>query len=190
MIAGQSATAAPVALRPHPLFRQSAVEVIMVEAARTPEDTLQIRYIVTGALDRICLAGPAPSVRRDGLWRTTCFEVFILADDMPGYFEANFSPSSEWAAYHFDSYRVNMKPVPVSAPPHIVTARNDDRFTTDVQLYPSCVSPTAKWRFGLSAVIEAIDGTLSYWALAHAPGNPDFHHLDCFALELAATALS
>ena len=52
----------------------------MVEAARTPEDTLQIRYIVTGALDRICLAGPAPSVRRDGLWRTTCFEVFILAE--------------------------------------------------------------------------------------------------------------
>jgi hypothetical protein len=39
-------------------------------------------------------------------------------------------------------------------------------------------------------VIEAIDGTLSYWALAHAPGSPDFHHLDCFALELAATALS
>jgi hypothetical protein len=94
VIAGQSTTVAPVALRPHPLFRQSPVEVIMVEAARTPEDTLQIRYIVTGALDRICLAGPAPSVRRDGLWRTTCFEVFILADDTPGYFEANFSPSS------------------------------------------------------------------------------------------------
>ena len=37
---------------------------------------------------------------------------------------------------------------------------------------------------GLSAVIEEHDGTLSYWALRHAPGKPDFHHRDAFALEL------
>jgi hypothetical protein len=33
-------------------------------------------------------------------------------------------------------------------------------------------------------VIEEIDGALSYWALRHAPGKPDFHHRDAFALEL------
>ena len=27
---------------------------------------------------------------------------------------------------------------------------------------------------------------MSYWALAHPPGKPDFHHPDCFALELPA----
>ena len=35
-------------------------------------------------------------------------------------------------------------------------------------------------------VIEELDGTKSYWALAHPPGKPDFHHPDCFALTLAA----
>lgn len=35
----------------------------------------------------------------------------------------------------------------------------------------------------ISAVIEEADGTKSYWALAHAPGKPDFHHADAFALE-------
>ena len=42
----------------------------------------------------------------------------------------------------------------------------------------------ASWRLGLSAVIEDTSGGKSYWALAHPPGKPDFHHADCFALEL------
>ena len=40
------------------------------------------------------------------------------------------------------------------------------------------------WRLGLSAVLEEKDGTKSYWALAHPPGAPDFHHPDCFAAQL------
>ena len=43
-----------------------------------------------------------------------------------------------------------------------------------------------RWRLGLSAVIEEADGTKSYWALAHPPGSPDFHHADCFVVELPA----
>jgi hypothetical protein len=42
------------------------------------------------------------------------------------------------------------------------------------------------WRLGLSAVIEETNGRKSYWALSHPPGKPDFHHSDCFALELPA----
>ena len=36
----------------------------------------------------------------------------------------------------------------------------------------------------LTAVVEDDRGSLSYWALRHAPGNPDFHDPDAFALEL------
>ena len=35
---------------------------------------------------------------------------------------------------------------------------------------------------GLSAILEEEDGTISYWALAHGAGRPDFHHPACFAL--------
>ena len=190
MSVGKSLAVAPRALCPHPDFAQSAIELIMVEGARSPEHTLRLRYLVIGALDRIRLAAPAPSQRRDSLWRTTCFEMFMRTDETPGYVEANFSPSSEWAVYRFDSYRENMKPVTADAPPRIATARDGDRFTMDVELDSSCTLSTGSFRFGLSAVIEADDGTLSYWALAHPPGGPDFHHSDCFALELAATASS
>jgi len=37
----------------------------------------------------------------------------------------------------------------------------------------------------LTAVVECVDGALSYWALRHAAGKPDFHHPDTFALEIA-----
>jgi len=33
-------------------------------------------------------------------------------------------------------------------------------------------------------VIEETSGRLSYWALAHPSGKPDFHHADCFACEI------
>jgi len=42
----------------------------------------------------------------------------------------------------------------------------------------------ARWRLGLSALIEEPSGHKSYWALAHPPGKADFHHPDCFAHEL------
>jgi hypothetical protein len=43
----------------------------------------------------------------------------------------------------------------------------------------------APWRLGLSALIEDTSGCKSYWALAHPPGKPDFHHADCFAYEFS-----
>jgi hypothetical protein len=41
----------------------------------------------------------------------------------------------------------------------------------------------AIWQLDLAAVIEERGGRISYWALAHPPGKPDFHHSDCFTLE-------
>lgn len=46
--------------------------------------------------------------------------------------------------------------------------------------------PSGAMNMGLSAVIEERDGTKSYWALAHAPGSPDFHNRDCFIATLPA----
>ena len=40
------------------------------------------------------------------------------------------------------------------------------------------------WLAAISAVIEESDGTKSYWGLNHPPGEPDFHHPDCFVLDL------
>lgn len=106
----------------------------------------------------------------DGLWRHTCFEVFIARKGSRAYREYNFSPSGEWAAYGFSSYR---KP----SGRKIARPRWNRRVAT--------IEARGHLRIGVSAVIEERNGALSYWALRHAPGGPDFHHRRAFALELA-----
>ena len=44
--------------------------------------------------------------------------------------------------------------------------------------------PSGPRRIGLSTVIEATDGAISYWALAHPSDKPDFHHPDSFVLDI------
>ena len=44
--------------------------------------------------------------------------------------------------------------------------------------------PSGDWSVAITAVFEFDDGQKSYWALAHAPGKPDFHHPDGFVLDL------
>lgn len=52
---------------------------------------------------------------------------------------------------------------------------------------PPSATPAAgvpRIRLGLSAVLEAADGSLSYWALHHPSARPDFHNEGGFLLEL------
>src|SRR5690606_16064169 len=42
-------------------------------------------------------------LRVEGLYQSTCFEVFIACQNR--YLEWNFSPSLEWSGYAFSSYR-------------------------------------------------------------------------------------
>jgi hypothetical protein len=69
------------------------------------------------------------------------------------------------------------------APPRIATRRGEV-LEVEVELVPGLPAGST-WQLGLSAVVEEAGGGKSYWALAHPPGQPDFHSPDCFALELA-----
>jgi len=46
--------------------------------------------------------------------------------------------------------------------------------------------PLKGTKVALSAVLEEKGGVKSFWALAHPPGQPDFHDLACFVAELPA----
>jgi predicted GIY-YIG superfamily endonuclease len=164
------------ALLRHPATSSGAIGNIEVHVRRTG-DILRLTYALTGQTRHIRIPAPAPPERRDGLWRTTCFEAFL---GHPGgsYSEYNFSPSGEWAAYSFSGYRAGMAPLDV-APPAIGAEAAEDRLGVHVSLStpPSC-------RLALAAVIEEADGTISYWALAHPAAKPDFHHPDSFVHEI------
>ena len=70
----------------------------------------------------------------------------------------------------------------VGSPPYI---RMEDNFTWWALGATIAVEGDQRWQLGLSAVLEEVDGTKSYWALTHPGDKPDFHHPDCFAAKLA-----
>jgi hypothetical protein len=176
------------ALVRHPHSPSHAVEALEVHVVRTAERKLSLHYAVLGELARISI--PAPAIRRIGwkLWRQTCCEVFLRANDAEPYHEFNFSPSGEWTAYAFTRYREGAALTDDSLDPQVVVEPRPGR----LDLYALVDLPRLGAAYargplhvGLAAIIDEQDGGQSYWALRHAPGKPDFHHRDAFALELA-----
>ena len=115
-------------------------------------------------------------------------EAFLAPADVPGYHEFNFSPSSDWAIYRFSAYREGMAPAKIGQAPQISLHRGDAgvELKATVRLESLAdLRDAPRLKVALAAVIEDENGRLSYWALRHAPGKPDFHHPNAFALEVA-----
>ena len=175
-------------LRLHPDSRGSAVTHIEVGVARPRADNLVLSYSVTGKMSDVRMPPVGAAARSDELWRHTCFEAFVRASSGAEYYEFNFAPSKQWAAYRFSNYRSGMTAADEIGVPAIEVQSSPGRYALHASLeldrLPD-LSRKASWRLGLSALIEDTSGGMSYWALAHPPGRPDFHHADCFALELS-----
>jgi hypothetical protein len=173
-------------LRRHPDSPCAAVGGIAVDISRSASDLI-LRYAVTGKIDALCIPEAIAPGRTDGLWRHTCFEAFLRPEAGEAYYEFNFAPSLQWAAYRFNGYRSGMQVAEGFRGPCIEIESEASRLELRAELALSDLPELPKdaaWRLALSAVIEEAHGALSYWALAHPPGKPDFHHADCFALEL------
>jgi len=143
------------------------------------DDGLALSYRLRGDVSRLRIPGPAPPKRVDGLWRSTCFEAFVMAGRGPAYREFNFSPSGEWAVYDFRAWR-DGGALDVAFEPDIVLRQAADGLELDATIDVGHLARERPWHLGLSAVIEEDDGVLSFWALRHPAGRPDFHHADGF----------
>jgi hypothetical protein len=174
-------------LTPHPDSPRGPATSISVDVRLLTPAALDLRYRAAGAIDHIVAPAVASPERQDELWRHTCFEAFLRPAGSEEYFEFNFSPSTQWAGYHFDAYREGMVPAVECATPKI------DIFRSKTELELRAILEL-RWMKGavlksplqlaLSAVIEEKGGAKSYWALTHAAGKPDFHHPASFVGEI------
>lgn len=152
----------------HPAAPPGAIHTVDAELVRSADGVIAT-FRATGDLSRLVIPASAAPGRADNLWTTTCFELFI-GNDGEAYREFNFSPSGQWAAYDFAGYRHLAGP----GEAHVhIDIQNDDKSLTLTATVVSHIPDPA--RIGLSAVIAERDGTLRYWAVAFAPGKPDFH---------------
>lgn len=174
-------------LVPHPESRCESVAGLVAGVTRSHSGLVTLRYAVTGDIAALRMPLPTARARVDRLWEHTCFEAFLRVAPGDAYYEFNFAPSTQWAAYRFDGYRSGMVAARGIATPHIETRSNGERFdllaTVALGGLPD-FRGEAVWHVGLAAVLEDSQGEKSYWALAHPPGKPDFHQSDCFVLEV------
>lgn len=172
----------------HPDNPPGFMQQIGVTLMRKADGNLAIAYAIqgpTGGLRIPTQDAPAPA---DALWRTTCCELFVGAANTADYREFNFSPSGQWAVYDFSAYRQRTPAQPFVATLSIRAEQRTDRLQLNARLPPAVLPGLPDDggipSFALAVVLEAGNGDLGYWALAHPAGKPDFHHRAGFALQL------
>jgi hypothetical protein len=175
-----------VTLTCHPASPTTAVQAIRARIGRAAAG-VSVSYELQGDLSRISVPDIAAQGFADELWQHTCFEMFVRRGDGPAYHELNFSPSGEWALYAFERYREGHALRGFELEPRIAIRRGAHTLELDAAVKLDRLLPRTSGPLfvGLSAVVEENDGTLSYWALRHGPGKPDFHHRDAFELKLS-----
>jgi len=161
----------------HPQTPCNAVRNVEAQVEKTLQGTLEIGYRIEGDLERVRIPRPRAAAAGERLWQHTCCELFVARHGAPAYHEFNFSPSGEWAAYAFSAYREGLA-LQVDDPK--ISVR---RSPTVLELRAT-LREAGKLRLGLSVVIEDDSGGLSFWALRHPAGKPDFHHPEAFGLEI------
>jgi len=171
-------------LIPHPARPALAVRAVEFALLGFDAGWLRLRWRVEGA-GRLMVPKLAGKGRADGLWKSTCFELFVRPGAGQAYSEFNLSPSERWAAYDFSGYRAGMRERAMPRDPDCTLRGSGDLRIFDAAI-PLAGLPPLPWHCGVSAVIEEEGGVLSYWALAHPAEQPDFHAPACFVLPVAA----
>ena len=178
-----------VDLLPHPKTPNPDVTSIEVEIDRGADGLVQIRFRLRGAGERLAIPKPAAPQTANGLWRHTCFEAFVALANDAAYHELNFSPSGEWALHAFRGYRDGGFVEGEMLRPMIEAETRADGVDLGARIDLARLSPRhvdLAIDVGLSAVVESLDGGLSYWALCHPADRPDFHRREAFSLHLEA----
>lgn len=190
-MAGVNALPSPeVFLQPHPASDwQTAlsVRVSLAVAGSEAGPGLLLSYQIQGpASDLACLHLPATETPgpADGLWQSTCFELFVARQGHEAYREFNFSPSGRWACYAFARERERTPKDDSPRTPDMPRAEWLPGPAPAQQAWvPAALLPDRPWRMGLSAVLAHRDGRLAYLALQHPKDRPDFHDRRAWTLQ-------
>jgi hypothetical protein len=183
-----TASPVPSALLCHAASACEAVRSLTVAISALEGERLRLSYALDADTERLRIPVEQLAQRAHELWMHTCFEAFVSVAGTAGYCELNFAPSRAWAMYRFSARRQGMTVICDARAPEIAMRRTAAGLTLAATVSWRDLlrmAPPLTLRIAVAAVLEDEGGRLSYWALRHPPGKPDFHHPDSFALELA-----
>lgn len=119
------------------------------------------------------------SQRRNDLWKTTCFEIFLtpMSTTSGPYQEVNLAPDGSWNIYEFAEERKGMQNshnllgFPLAA---VSISFSKNYCCLDISLVQAGPRSVTEVQVGMTAVVESSDQT-TYWAMSHKKNKPDFH---------------
>lgn len=115
-------------------------------------------------------------VRKNELWKSTCFEFFLKSPISSEYWEFNFSLDGCYNQYHFADQRLGME-------------ESDFFEIQKVCIESNQISIVMKWTqkdiwlMHPSAILK-IDSLTDFYGIKHPCDKPDFHHPSNFCIEL------
>ncbi|MBK9323090.1 MAG: hypothetical protein IPM97_09165 [Bdellovibrionaceae bacterium] len=118
--------------------------------------------------------------KQEGLWQSTCFEVFLSPLGHSQYYEFNFALTPAWNVYVFDAYR---EPQPPRGTADFALKEmhwNKQQSQLTVKLESTTRLPL--FQASLTAVLEEKNSKKHYCALTHRGLKPDFHLRESFTL--------
>lgn len=173
----------PLSLLPHPASPLWPGVTLEAHVQRTGHG-LRIRYSLAAPPHLLQLPAPALPGFADQLWQHTCLEAFVAPADNPTYREFNFSPSGQYAEYHFRDERARVNASPSPSAPRLQWSTTDKGIELLAEVALSGIPHTQDLLVGLTTVLEDREGQLSHWALHHPKDRPDFHDRRGWTLRL------
>ncbi|WP_128892581.1 hypothetical protein [Erythrobacter sp. HKB08] len=164
----------------HPHCEAGPIEHVSAEIEPTAQGC-RARFRLQGDIANIKIPEPAMSERMDNLWKTTCFEIFWQPRGDSYYREFNLSPSSRWACYDFDDFRLNSRDAPVEAI-SISCSHSDGELVLETEIASELPLPAD---VALNAIVEDMQGRIQFWAPAFPDGKPEFHSETCRQIHIA-----
>ena len=167
----------------HPL---TTSEISSVQAGLVLRNgNLQIQFVVLGTIAELLLPQPEGTAQfRDGLWQTTCLEVFLQSKGERAYEEWNLSPNGNWAYYKFSDYRQLIAEVTRREPVNLPLFSASEQQLTLTATLPYQVDQGSErdngFVYGLTAILQLRSGAKQYWAMRHEADHPDFHQAASF----------
>lgn len=170
-------------LLPHAVSPALPGASLEAEVQRTPHG-LRLWFALRAPAHLLQLPAPALPGFADQLWQRTCLEAFVAPTAGTAYREFNFSPSGQYAEYHFSDERVRIDASPSPAAPRMQWSINDQGLELVVEVALGGVASTQGLLIGLTAVLEDRQDQVSHWALHHPKDRPDFHDRRGWTLRL------
>ncbi|MBL7689668.1 MAG: hypothetical protein JNJ49_16650 [Bdellovibrionaceae bacterium] len=164
----------------HPVENRSPRHDVEFQYRRLASDRLSLTFTLRGGENVALGSISSPLVRRDELWKQTCFECFMANAADRGasarYFEWNLAPSGDWQAYGFTGYRQGRSEVSLEAP-RFTRKQDGETFIFEFQLSIPIELQSKGFEIGVSAVVQELaEEAPFYWAFAHRAEKPDFHN--------------